>query len=334
MTIEEILKQLREGNNSDEVINALLDKLRTSVAGKVPTEDEHLKMDDMVGQLRSAFEILQGTPEGQARMRERLADRKEQRFIKKYTPFFDAILAGADVMSSLNQIRKARNAEKGLTQPSLPAIPGADPALNNAIRQAEVGTMDAARAIGPARQMVEDQYARDIANARAIGGGQAGTYGSLAQVAAMRRNRGAAGLAPTIDSIKAREQARLDALLQMRQQFQQQNYANRMGQARMNFDQYNQDMAAVGALGAAGRLNLRNSMQSLLYSTPRVAARLGVNGYPDPFSEYENQLNTNLAKERIRAYNAMPRPTVPMYSPNLPPILNESNDPFMTWSNT
>ena len=297
---------LDNGTITPEAANELIDKMRAAVAGKVPEADkpEYKSAEEYMADLTTVLDSVRNTPEGQAQIRDAIAGRKEQRFIKRYSPFFDAILAGADVASSLSQIRQSKDALASLKRPGMPAIPGADPALDFAIRQAQVGKMDAARAIGPARQVIDDQYAKDIAMAKAIGGGQAGTLGALGQAASLRRARSAAGLAPMIDSIQAREEGRLDNLTRTRMQQAQQNYYNRFGQARMNLDQYNQDVAAAGQLGAVGRTNLRNAAQSLLNQVPRVASRLS-RGYQDKYDAYENVINRNLLQ------TVAPRPYQP-----------------------
>jgi hypothetical protein len=75
----------------------------------------------------------------------------------------------------------------------------------------------------------------------------------------------------------------------------QQNYGNRARAFGVNLDQYNQDVTAAGQLGSVGRLNLRNSMQSLLGAVPGVAARVGQGtGYNDKYSQYEQSLNQSL----------------------------------------
>lgn len=295
MTIQEIIDMVSKGQITADAANAILDKMREATAGKVPTEDkaQYQTAEQMMTALSSILDEVRNTPEGQAQIRDAVAGRKEQRFVKRYAPFFDAILAGADVMSSLSQVRQSKDALNQLKRPAMPAIPGIDPALDMALRNAQVGTMDAARAIGPARQELQDQYSKDLAVAKSIGGGQAGTLGALNQVASMRRARGAASLLPMVDSIRAREQGRADNLLQMRMNQVNQNYYNRARQAQLNMDQYNQDVTAAGQLGAVGRTNLRNAAQSLLNAAPRVAAR-AFGGYRDKYDAYEDMINKNL----------------------------------------
>jgi len=169
MELKDILDMLSRGEITSEAANSLIDKLRSAVAGKVPDSDKksYATLQDFMGPLTEVLEAVKKTPEGQAQIRDAVAGRKEQRFVKRYAPFFDAILAGADVLTSLSQIRDSKSAMRNLQRPALPAIPGMDPALEQGIRDAQIGTMDAARVAGPARQELQDQYAKDIAMAKA-----------------------------------------------------------------------------------------------------------------------------------------------------------------------
>lgn len=310
MTIEEILEKQNSGQTiSKEEVDYLISALGKAVAGKVPTGEKYSSYNEMMLSLTSALDSVRNTPEGQAQIRDAVAGRKEQRFIKRYSPFFDAILAGGDVMSSLSQIQSSKNAIRDLKRPSMPSIPGMDPMLDNAIRNAELGTMDAARAAAPAMQQLQDQYGQDMALAKSVGGGQASTVGALGQIAAMRRARGAANLVPLVDSVRAREQGRVDNLMQMRLNQRQQNYYNRVRQAQLNLDQYNQDVDVVGKLGSAARTNLRNSAQALLNQAPRVMARIG-RGYNDKYSMYEDQLNRSLTRQAPKSYTPYSEPDI------------------------
>ncbi len=253
-------------------------------------------------EIEAAMAALDSSPEGQARKRDIMSERRAQRWSTKFAPLFNAVLAGSDIATSIGQINQAKRGAANLRQPGLPPVPDIDPALNQSIRDAQVGTYDSAAATGQARQVIDDQYQKDIALAKSIGGGQASTLGALGQVASMRRGRAAGSLVPMVDSIRAREQSRLDNLIGQRGGLLDQNYRNKFYQYRAMQDVYDKDAAAVGGLGAAGRQNLRSSVQNLLGATPGVAARLydgsyGTNfnqGYGDKYSPYEQSLNASL----------------------------------------
>ncbi len=296
MSIEEILAKQAQGEQlSKEEVDYLISGYSKAVAGKVP-DKEPLSLEQFTAALNSATDALRNSPEGRAQLKDSIAERRTQRFVKRYTPFFNALLAGADIAQSLSQVRQSNNAISNLKKPSLPAIPGIDPSIDQAIRQAEIGTTDQARVLGPAKQELQDQYSKDIALAKAVGGGQASTFGALGQVASLRRARGAANLLPMADSIRAREQGRLDNLINNRSNLANQNYYNHFRDANIQLGQYNQDLQTAGQLGSVGRLNLRNSAQSLLNAIPGVAARVG-QGYNDKYSQYEQSLNNSLTNK-------------------------------------
>lgn len=273
------------GQYSEEQLNDIKSKLEASGP------------DSIIDELNSAVAALDATPEGAARKRDIMSQRKAERLSAKYQPFFQAIMAGGDIAASLGQIKQARRAAANLRPPAMPAVPGLDPALNQSIRDAQVGTFDAARIAGPARQELQDTYNKELALAKAIGGGQSATLGALGQVAAMRKNRGAASLIPLLDQARAREEGRLDNLVGRRGDLIDRNYRNQFYQFMSARDMYDKDAAAIGALGSAGRQNLRTGVQSLLGAVPGVAARIPMNGYGDKFSEYEASLNNSLTNQ-------------------------------------
>jgi hypothetical protein len=276
---------------SGQYTDAQLKDIKSTLAAEGP--------DSIIDELSAAVQALDSTPEGAARKRDIMAQRKADRLTTKYAPFFQAIMAGGDIATSISQIRQARRAAGDLKEPGMPPVPDIDPALNGAIRDAQTGTYDQARVAGPARQELQDTYAKELALAKSIGGGQASTLGALGQVAALRKNRGAASLLPALDSIRARETGRLDGLINQRGQLLDQNYRNRFYQYRAMQDQYNLNSSAIGALGAAGKQNLRTSMGNLLGAVPGVAARLGqTTGYGDKFTEYEDSLNRSLTNQQ------------------------------------
>jgi hypothetical protein len=180
------------------------------------------------------------------------------------------LAAGFNVVRDLTQgfigSRQVSASNRALARnqrPALPGLPPADPRLDQAISEAQRGTMDAARMVEPARQGIERGFASDLTAARGAVGGQASAYGALAQTAALRRNRGFAELAPVIDSVRAREQARLDDLLARRGQQRQQDFGNRMQLYDFANQNYQQDANAAAELGLAGRENMYGAINSL-----------------------------------------------------------------------
>lgn len=302
MSIDEILAAIRSGNVSgiskedwQKVAESLYTNTRKLESGKT----EGKTADELQAELSTLTTALQNSPEGKTAMKDILEQKRSDRFVRKYQPFFNAILSGVDLATSLSQVRRANNASRQLVRPEAPAIPGIDPSINQAISSAQQGTYDTARAVAPAQQGVLDQYLRDVNVAGQIGGGQGATYGALAQTAALRRDSALKGLIPLADQVRAREQGRLDNLIGLRSNLTQQNFQNQIRQYGMNLDQYNQDAAAVGQLGAVGRSNVRQSIGGLVNQMPSVLGRL----YNPSFDKYDEYINKSLnTPNRAAAY--------------------------------
>lgn len=193
----------------------------------------------------------------------------------------DAIVNLTKMGVASSQIAASNKALGRIIRPGLPSVPKEDESLSNAIYEAQRGTFDTARAVAPIKQGIEDTYQSDLQAARAASGGQSSTFGALAQGAALRKRRGYGEMAPIIDSIRAREQARLDSLLAQRQQQRQQDFQNRMSIFDRSADFYNQDIAAANELGLAGRENLFSSMGNLASNLSVIGSKYGVEGLPE-----------------------------------------------------
>jgi len=126
------------------------------------------------------------------------------------------LLAGTDIANSIGQIKRSAAGLKANPRPGRPAIPQRDVMLQQALRNAQEGNFDAARALAPAQAQIQDQYLSDLQNAKTASTGQAGEFGSYAQAAANRRNRAALELVPLQDQIRRGQQERYDNLLGMR----------------------------------------------------------------------------------------------------------------------
>jgi hypothetical protein len=173
------------------------------------------------------------------------------------------VLAGTDIAQSVKQINASNQAAAKSKRPARPAIPQRDLYLQQALRSAEEGTFDSARALAPAQAQIQDQYLSDIQDAKTASTGQAGAYGVYRQLAADRRNRAALNLAPIQDNIQAREQARYDRLLGMRQSETQQMFENQASLYPSDLNQYNTEQNTITSLGATGRANLRDSLYNI-----------------------------------------------------------------------
>lgn len=173
------------------------------------------------------------------------------------------ILGGLDIANSVRQIRAGEQQARRSKRPQKPAVPQRDVYLQAALRNAEEGTFDAARALAPIQADIYDQYLNDVNDAKIASGGQLGAYGAYRQLASDRKNRAAMQMAPIVDDIRRGQQARYDNLLGMRLDENQKRFQNQASLYPYELDQYNQDQQTAAALSSTGRRNLRNSMYNL-----------------------------------------------------------------------
>lgn len=312
MTLEELLKKLITAPESlsKQEKDFLASSLKSLVSGKVP-EGENMTFEQFAGSLGPALQRAMETPLGKQMVNDTIRDRQTERFVKRNKPFFDAILAGADIATSLSQIQNSNKAIKNLVKPTLPNPDVLDPAVNSAIADAQRGNLDALRALEPAKAEIAQQRLADMQTAKSVSGGQAGAYGSLATAAGLRANRAALSLPGIQDSIRARQQQRADSLIGLRQGVRQNEFNNRLGIADRNLEQYTADLSAASSLGQAGRTNLHNTLGQLPNTITRavggampvgnttydqVQGRIPVNGPSDLYSQYKLTLENSLAK--------------------------------------
>lgn len=229
------------------------------------------------------------------------------------------LLGAGQVAAAATQIGKSNRALRGLRRPAAPGLPQIDPALDQAITDASRGTFDASRAAAiPARE-IRNRRLLDEMQARQVAGGQSAQYAALNQASAMGTNRAYAEMIPMIDSIRAREQARLDNLIATRQQQRQQDFQNRMSVYQNDLNNYNMDAQAAGALGATGRENLYTGFSTLANSLPVAGGYLADKtlgtGIKD-IDTFTNRANQNLIKATTPDYN-LRQSALSQLAPNL-----------------
>lgn len=193
----------------------------------------------------------------------------------------NTLLAGTDIMTSLNQINKGNQALSQLRQPARPPILAADQRLASALQDAQQGTFAEPNAIAAARLGNVDALASDNAAARTAAGGQAGAYGAYHQSAVDRYNRANTQLVPMADQIHAREQNRYDQLLGMKLG---ENQAINQSQSQFypqDVYQYMQNRNAANSLISTGQSNLRGAMTGLASTIPNYAVQMSNRRYDD-----------------------------------------------------
>jgi len=156
-----------------------------------------------------------------------------------------------------------------------------DPRLQQAIRDA---TVDAAQGYSPSTlaglygEIMDTNRAADLA-ARTAGGGQASTYGALAQANALNRYDALRGVTADEEQMKLRKRAGLNNLIA--QGIQEKNMIQR-GLDRNFFNNtlpfYNQQLMGAEAEGRAGRMNIANTLERM---PADVANAVSYYGIPD-----------------------------------------------------
>lgn len=338
MTFEELLAKVKTGELTASEQDLLLKATKSLSSGKVPEEfkSEYKSDPEWFAKLSSGISEAMQTPTGKANIELLQREKSGDRFVRAYKPFFNSLLQGVDIATSLSQIKSANKAIASLVQPGIPQGPGIDPALNNEIAKAQRGTFDTTRALAPVRQANQDAYnAADLTD-RQISNGQSGQYGSLKQANYNDLLRANGQLPAIADSIKAREQANLANLIQQRSNFAQNKYANDLQGTQMAMDQYNKNVNAAALLGSTGRSNLRNVFQTLpdnllrttgmlaggqalVPGTPEQAPVANPNGYSssfmDKYNDYGRQVEQNLANHMVRLKRTSPTPYRNRYAP-------------------
>jgi hypothetical protein len=266
-----------------EIDQEKIDKFLSSKDG------EGLSQQDVNAALLESSRQLQASPEYKERLLNIALDKKSGELTDKIAQGANLLLGASDIAQSLSQISASKSALSKSKRPSRPIVPGRDLYLQQALRGAEEGTMNAARALAPAEAQIQDQYQADLANAKTASTGQAGAFGAYAQTASNRRNRAAQALVPLADEVKAREQARYDNLLGMRQQETQNMFQNQASLYPYDLQQYNADQQAAASLGSTGRENLRNSLYNF---AGNLAPAIGKMYKERRYRNYRNQAQT------------------------------------------
>lgn len=174
--------------------------------------------------------------------------------------------------ASINQIVMANQAQSQLQRPSLPGIPGRDPALQQAMYEARQGVMNPNAILDPAKQEIQNSYLGAQAANQLASGGQAGALQGMNQVANLQRMQANLGLAPIAQEVKMQNQQNYNSLLGQRLNETQNQFQNQTSNYGNAWDRYAFGAQAAGALGQSGRTNLADSAQRLAQSIAQGAA--------------------------------------------------------------
>jgi len=236
-------------------INTELDRLKKSGEQVPPELTAEILMSNTQQQL--------GTPELKDKILQVAQETEAGKNFDKIAQGLNVLLAGTDVAQSINQIAQSKNLQNKSRRPTAPGIPQRDQYLQQALRNTQEGNYGVSQALAPAQAEIGDQYRADLQNAKTASTGQAGAFGSYAQLAANRRNRAALDLVPLGNQVKQQNVQNYNQLLGMRQQETQNQYENSLATYPYDLQQYQLEQQMAGHLGAQGNINLRNSATEL-----------------------------------------------------------------------
>lgn len=259
--LKELLSQVKEGG----------DDKQAKVQEFLSSEENRSQYSDLVNELKN-------NPESRAELTQMLRDRASSRFAKQLGPFLKGALNGVDLAISLNQIAKSNKTLGSIIQPAIASSPGIPPELQAQLSQAQnQGGLESQRAVATAKAANQEQLLNDINTAKQVSGGQGASYQANVQSASLRNQRANAVLPAQQDAIRARYQQMANQLAEAKGQLGQHDFGNRLYASQLALDQYNKQLQAAGALGQAGRLNLRNTLQNTAGIVPDI---LGQSMYP------------------------------------------------------
>jgi hypothetical protein len=261
--VAEILKRTYEGNYklTSEDFDAILETYGdASAQNKIKKELGIGSTEELIQQMSQILNSADNSQNYFARLERKM---KRGEVTEELATGLNALRDLTQFGIGAGQAAQSDRALSRLRRPNAPTTPMRDPYLDQAISGAQLGTMDAARQIEPARQELQRGFYSDLAAARGAVGGQGAAYGALAQNAALRRNRAIGELAPIMDNIRGRQQSRVDELMARRQAMRQQDFSNRLQLYDYENQAYNQDVGAAAELGLAGRENMYGALGNL-----------------------------------------------------------------------
>jgi len=227
----------------------------------------------------------------------------------------DFISRAAQLGVSLSELGKANRLARQVTTPSLPQLPTLNPALTNQLYRAATANPEAV--LAPARDEIQAGYLNSLEAARQGSGGQAGAFQAMANLANIERMRAANQLVPLSQNVRLQNQDNYNNLLGMRMQEQQALQQARQFNTDLNFDRYNRDAAAVGAMRGNALTNTLGSLGGISQTAADLSPYFV--GMDDESKKIGEEIyRTNAANVQ----NRLDRPSVkPSYTPNIKPLI-------------
>lgn len=255
------------GQMNDQKLNEITAKLdQLKKEGKV---DPNLSTQSLV----ESYKNIVQQPHYREMLLNKVQQAKEGKLSQAVANGLNTLLAGTDIATSAQQIAQSKQALARNRRPGRPGIPGRDPYLQQALKNLQEGNYGVSQTLAPARAEINDNYLSDLQNARTAAAGQAGSFGSYAQVASNRRNKAALGLGALANDVRQQNIGNYNNLLGMRMNETQNMFDNQSHLYGQDLNQYNNELQYAGQIGAAGRANLRDSLTGLGQSlTPMVSS--------------------------------------------------------------
>lgn len=299
LTPQELLEKIKSNQELTSPEQTSLDKILYGAAkGTVPSQ---FKSADEFDSWLKNFGGLKDSPAMQAYAQNAMSSRIGDRYVQYFKPLLSSILAGADISTSLGQIRASNNAVSRLQRPTFGVPSVVNPAINQEIYRSQMAGYDAARALSPAKQAILDAYNAQLSQAKQIGGGQAGTTQALGQAAYNDRLRATGTLPQIQDNIRRQYMSNTANLLGIQQQGAMADANNQLAAQNLQANQYGLDATTAAMLGVTGRSNLRNVFQTLPDNLLQAAGRLapvpqaGIQTTGSKYDDYYGQVQQGLA---------------------------------------
>jgi hypothetical protein len=286
-------------------------------------------------ELSNIRKILSGEPTDQdyKKIYEEILANPRLRNFQRRKEIASAVEGGIDTLKFLSnramaqgQINKARELEKGLKEPTAPAVPSKSQELVDATEQARQDMYAPPKELDPILEANMRALAEGRNVAQVASGGQAGIYGSMSQANINRAREANNALIPAMENIKRQKQARYDQLIAAGINQEDMRFRQAMQVYDRQLDQYMQEAQAIGGLQAAGNQNLFNQQQALYGQLGSIVDPLinmnysgnNVNPYEDAGSynlldgldnelgNYSRGINDDLSREeQLRQYGLL-----------------------------
>ncbi len=251
---------------------------------------------------------------------------RTQRFSQQYGGFINAMLNGAKIGVAAQQIQKANSYLKNTAIPAIVSSPGTSQELKNQLYDAKSNQALRAGIAGNALKtqanLAEAQGRNDAAN---ISGGNSGNYMANVQAARQQKLNALSSLPEQQVAAMNVDNQRADQLAGNIAQNQQTNYGNSLYGSQLALQQYQQQMAAAGALGSIGHTNLWNTLNQVPQNVISMASQFG-GKVPPAYAAYVENLNRTPTSPPTPATNPYP---VSSYVPgaSIPQNANVTSQP-------